>query len=112
MIKRENVDNGIARQGDVLVVPAALIGESLPANAKKVKPVLAYGEVTGHSHVVVGDTAECLADEETGLTDYIRAQTETPFIHDEHDKLPIRQGDNCVYRQEEYVDGALQTVKD
>lgn len=111
MVKRNN-GNGIARQGDVLVVPATFLGSALPESPKPVRPVLAYGEVTGHSHVVVGDTAQCFADEETGLPDYIRASTETPFIHDEHAELPIMKGDNFVYRQKEFVDGAVRNVAD
>lgn len=112
MIKRGNVDNGIARQGDVLVIPAKTLGRSLPETAKNVKPILAYGEVTGHSHQVIGDTAQCFADDEKGLPDYIRAEEDTKFMHDEHSVLPIQKGDSFVYRQKEFVDGAIQNVRD
>lgn len=44
--------NQIVRQGDVLLVPVKAIPEGTKSAMEKGRAVLAYGEVTGHAHVI------------------------------------------------------------
>ena len=96
-----------ARQGDVFV--EAFKGE-LPADAKRVardkgRVVLAYGEVTTHSHSISSPSAtlwEC-AD---GAR-YLEAKRSCSLSHEEHDAIKIPIGLHIVTIQREHVPGEL-----
>lgn len=108
MIHRKN-GSGIIRQGDVLIKPI----DKIPSTAKLVKNnILAYGEVTGHSHKIIGDGATCFADGDGELPDYVATSQDVKVAHDEHSALPIYRRENVVVRQSEFVDGAIKNVRD
>lgn len=127
----------ILRQGDVLLVA---VGASLPPGCKRAKRdggrvVLAYGEVTGHSHaiaeadailMVMDDQAEMAAAARAllasvGLTTEIRDEEvvgvlDTPaggtLLHEEHAAIALDAPHYVVLRQREYAPEAIRTVAD
>lgn len=93
------------RQGDVLIVPV----EEIPGGATKVRRdrgriVLAYGEVTGHAHVIASREAELL--ETADLQDrFLRVLAEggVALRHEEHGTITLPRGEYVVRRQREYM---------
>lgn len=93
-----------ARQGDIFFEQV-----SGPPKGKKLKkkddPILAYGELTGHSHKVISPTMEemeMIVDENGDI--YAKSMTQEIRIgHDEHD-LVIAPPNTwiCITRQREY----------
>lgn len=91
-----------ARQGDIFfetVSKPPSKGEKLGNN------VLAYGEVTGHSHRVISPSMEQLdsvVDEQGDI--YVRCLTGPITIgHDEHDQVELPAKEWCrITRQREY----------
>ena len=104
------------RQGDVYVTPI----KAIPAGAEKMERdaryngvVLAYGEVTGHAHVI----------REKGVTMFRDAKLNETFLdipaggpvalkHDEHETIEIPAGKYKVVRQVEYTPEAIRNVAD
>jgi hypothetical protein len=118
---------GQYRQGDVLIQEVSLDKINL-AEAKEVardeygRIVLAYGEATGHAHVVVDPAVVMLAfnDEQ-----YLYNPDKTPFElrhelpggqptgdHDWINVKPATSGLFKVVRQREYTPQAFRTVMD
>jgi len=88
----------VYRQGDVSI----LVLDKLPKRAKQVKgePILARGEVTGHTHRMVEGKVRLY--QMAGLL-YLRVLTETAKLyHEEHQEIVLPQGDYQVNRQREY----------
>lgn len=95
-----------ARQGDIFFQKSG----SLPSTAKKRNErgeiVLAYGEVTGHSHRV-SNWKNCDMATDTNGDIYVRSKTNEPIniVHDEHGEITL-DGSNgewfCISRQREY----------
>jgi hypothetical protein len=83
------------RQGDLLFDEV----RKIPKEAKKSESrVLAYGEVTGHSHTLVGDYTRF--DAEDGA--YVRSGG-CEVVHNEHEAIPLESGRSFrVSRQREY----------
>lgn len=99
----------IFRQGDVLLVQV----EKLP-NGKKSendrdaqgRPVIAYGEKTGHSHVV--ELAEAKEDIAitwitVGKERYLQSQAQMLLKHDEHRTLVLPEGAYKAVQQQRYT---------
>lgn len=90
-----------ARQGDIFFQAV----NKLPSKGlkKKTDNILAYGEVTGHSHQITTAISDCesFVDEQGDI--FIRSATEIKVGHDEHSTitLPANQW-ICVSRQREY----------
>lgn len=85
-----------ARQGDLY-----LDRKDLPANLKpRNSRVLAYGEVTGHSHKVREETVQTFVDAQGNIW----VQSEKPFHldHDTHGSIMFDPGTYCLTRQREY----------
>ncbi len=84
------------RQGDVILLPVSEItGKKLP------HLTLAEGEVTGHSHRISDGDAE-LYDLDGTL--YLRIVSKKATLsHEEHEALPIPQGNWIVRIQREYA---------
>lgn len=109
------------RQGDVLIMAT----EKAPENKFKVegKGVLAFGEVTGHSHQVAGRNKSAVTswmdtDPKAGglamLAEKLSVKGSAPaeVTHEEHGTIPLPPGNYDVYRQQEYAPGELRNVAD
>ena len=101
------------RQGDVLVMPV----EEIPTGLKKVpldggRLILAYGEATGHAHVVEGEAELLAADVEEMEERFLRVEREAQLVHDEHDAIVLPPGDYAVVGQREYSPEEIRRVAD
>ena len=85
-MKNEIQQNKNIRQGDVFLLKI----DALPDGTKTKDNVLAFGEITGHKHQVIGATV--LTD---GSTQYVEVETEAELVHEEHAKHQLKKG---VYR--------------
>jgi hypothetical protein len=85
------------QQGDVLMFPT-----EIPMGAKKdiETGILAVGEVTGHAHRIKNKKTAILFL--IGTTMYLRALQKTEIIHEEHDLIPLPQGDYRIDFVREY----------
>jgi hypothetical protein len=104
------------RQGDVYLVKLTdkemleLSGKTL----EEIKPedgkcVLAYGEVTGHSHYVPSSDAVMFEyNEET----YLKVTTPTQLRHQEHDPIALDIGIYKRIQQVEYTPERIRNVMD
>lgn len=114
---------GLIRQGDVILIPTS---KKPSARAKVVldngRTILAYGEVTGHSHEVV-----TVAPPATDATDDVPAQqlfeepdgsrilvlkTPCALTHQEHDRADLPIGSFRVVRQCEWDAEQIRRVAD
>jgi hypothetical protein len=126
----------ILRQGDVLLV--AVLGGLHRATAvarDNGRVVLAYGEVTGHSHAIAEPTSRLMVLDhrtemaeaarallaEVGLTTEIRDEDvvgllEVPvpaeLLHEEHGAIELTAERYVVLRQKEYSPEAIRQVLD
>lgn len=94
-------NNGQARQGDIFFKKV----ESPPKKGKKqLTNILAYGEVTGHTHKVVSPSiskCDSVVDENGDI--YIKSKTEIVVDHDEHGTITLEPNVwFCISRQREY----------
>ena len=101
-----------ARQGDVLIREVAEVPEGakmLPRDRGRV--VLAYGEVTGHAHVIAERDAELLSV--SGQVDrWLRVRSQAVLAHEEHAAIAIAPGTYRVSIQREWSDQDAQRVLD
>ena len=99
------------RQGDVLVWPVQKIPGSAAAGARdNGKIVLAYGEVTGHSHSIAEASTELLEYEGAR---YLRVPTEGAKLkHEEHGTIALAPGEYRIVTQREYTPKAIVNVLD
>jgi len=93
-----------ARQGDIFF--KSVRKEQLPQNLKKKNDnILAYGEVTGHSHKIMSPSIaemESFVDE-NGDIYVLSPNSDIRIGHDEHDVIVLPQNEwVCVSRQREY----------
>lgn len=99
-----------ARQGDVFLSAV----DAIPAEAQKQKGgTLAYGEVTGHSHVIDDlEQAEVLVTPEGEM--YVRVHGErVALLHQEHGPIEVPKGDyRVVIQREETPDQVIRDVAD
>lgn len=108
--------HGLIRQGDVLIVPVT----NVPKSAKRVKRdqgrvVLAYGEVTGHAHVILHPDVTLVSQgeaDELRMWMTITAPEPVELTHEEHDTLLVPPGNYEVRRQREYAPEAPVWVAD
>jgi len=105
----------VFRQGDVLITRI----ESLPEGLSKVdRAILAFGEVTGHSHTIHrGATAFSLKPQnqvdELTTADYLQVDELIASVtHEEHIAVQLPKGTYKVLRQVEYTPAALVNVRD
>jgi hypothetical protein len=96
------------RHGDVLVSETA----EIPAEAKKqTHPVLAEGEMTGHSHRIAEPGAAELY--QLGSDIYLRiVAPAATLIHQEHGPITLSTGTYRVWRQREYSPSEIRVVRD
>ena len=92
------------RQGDLLfqtITKAEFDG--MRSEAKPyTSPVMAYGEVTGHSHAIADtlDGVDMLVDKNGDI--YLSSTKEITIDHEEHGAITLPPGEHRVTRQEEY----------
>jgi hypothetical protein len=96
------------RHGDVMINQI----DTLPDNAKKRgNVILAYGEITGHSHRI----ADPHSAETFELDGQIYLKVTAPkalLIHEEHATIELPQGIYRVWQQREYTPGEIRRVYD
>lgn len=100
----------IIRQGDV----ALLLIEKIPSTAQKQEGlcILAYGEVTGHSHQV-SRGAEIWVDVNDLGRRYLKVLDNTSLDHEEHGYALLSPGKNYeIIIQREYHPIAIRSVVD
>jgi hypothetical protein len=103
----------IYRQGDVLI--QRIPGNKLPPKYKAVEPdknkgvVLAYGEVTGHAHVLPVAKCTLYAWEGDRL---LHIKEAAALTHEEHAPIPLIPGVYRVIQQREYHEEAPRNVAD
>lgn len=93
------------RQGDVLIFEK----EVLPKQKGKLKEdkIVAYGEVTGHKHQLIGGELY----ENEGVM-YLKADAETSIVHEEHGTIKLPKGNYEIIIQREYDEQAWRNVAD
>lgn len=90
--------------------------EKLPKGLKEVKHsgsfVLAYGEVTGHKHVISGAGLQIFQDDK-GRT-YIKVPQKAEVTHEEHRKIEILPGlyEQKQEREFDYFSNSVRRVVD
>lgn len=100
-----------ARQGDVFLQRV----DEIPAKAKKAprdrgKVVLAYGEVTGHSHAFGSRAVNLFRCE---AESFISVGPGGALLkHEEHAPIKVPEGKYRVVIQREYTEGRIQNVAD
>ena len=83
------------RQGDVLLIRT----EKLPEGLKAKDNILAYGEVTGHHHKLMGGARVYLT---TNGQQVVQVVKPTQLVHEEHGQIEIPEGIYEVRIQREY----------
>lgn len=94
------------RHGDVCIVPTKdeIRGE------KQLKPVLALGEVTGHSHRIEEGVAEVF---KYNKKTYLKVISEYALLrHEEHKEIKLPQGDYEFWIQKEWQEDGWHKVLD
>lgn len=96
------------RHGDVLIAPVAAIPA---AAAKRTAPVLAHGEVTGHSHRLAEPQAAEYWEYDGVIFMQIVTENAT-LIHEEHQPITLPRGTYRVWQQREYTPQEIRRVVD
>ena len=102
------------RQGDVLIVRDETPGEDrvpVPRD-RRGRMVLAYGEATGHAHVVGGPGLTLTAEPDDPERMWIDVPRHGRITHEEHGPISLPAGRYRVIRQREYIPGAWRPVAD
>ena len=108
----------ILRQGDVLLMRTKKTpSKTATAIHDHGRIILAYGEVTGHAHEVIGvDNADpvpamALFEEPNG-TRLLVIRRDALLRHEEHDRIDLAPGHYEVIRQREYEPAGIRNVAD
>jgi hypothetical protein len=96
------------RHGDVLIDGVPTIP---PGCRPRSDQVLAYGEMTGHSHRVEPADAARLYEHESGLYLEVTGEGAT-VVHEEHGPIALGAGCYRVWRQREYTPREIRVVLD
>lgn len=94
----------IYRQGDVLLIRTeTVLPDVIAVPRDHGRLVLAYGEVTGHSHAIVEPDAELLATPTGDAADrWLRVPTGARLTHEEHATISLPPGTYIVRTQVQY----------
>lgn len=93
------------RQGDILIIEASAVPLAAQLTQNR---VIAYGESTGHAHVVEGDVT--LFGDTT--VQWIVSNVPFRVIHDEHTAVDVPAGTFRVIRQREYSPDRIRNIAD
>lgn len=99
----------MARQGDVLIVGVPAVPQGLkPRPRTNGRVVLAEGEATGHHHAIAdtieAPTAAIFDDPNDASGFFLRVESPTGLVHEEHARVELPAGDYKVIRQREWTD--------
>lgn len=105
------------RQGDVYVRPVKARTRNGKAVLDQGRVILAYGEVTGHAHEVVGveteiETPPAQLFEEPDGRRFLFVDRPCTLTHQEHGPIALAPGCYEVIRQREYAPDAIRNVAD
>lgn len=102
----------VYRQGDVLIMEVEKLPEEelKPVPPDKGRNILAYGEVTGHSHALM--EKDCTLTETKAGARYLSVPVEAPLRHEEHDTINIPAGIYRIIQQVEYQKEFIRPVVD
>lgn len=93
------------RQGDVLLIRVgSLPASTAPIERDRGRLVLAYGEVTGHAHVIDAPPAEATLLTAQEERRFLALVADAPLIHEEHGRIDVPAGIYEVRIQEEWTD--------
>lgn len=99
------------RQGDIAIIAAEIpTGEAKPIDRENGLIILAYGEVTGHSHSIAAPIEVKWIEVEGER--YIDSEHPLEVKHQEHDTITLPAGKFRVIRQREYQPDAIRPVFD
>ena len=98
------------RQGDVLLIPVSILPVGTVQVEKGDVIILAFGEATGHRHVIT-DTTTMVFRGPTGDV-FIDVTEHTEVSHQEHTAIALPPGKYRVIRQREYTPEAIRNVAD
>ena len=102
----------IVRQGDVLIYPVENFPENVEISGRADSKVLAYGEVTGHSHRFDDDAGVVVLEAPDGDR-FLDVQTASELHHEEHGTAIIEPGRYIVEIQRQYTpEGLIKKVTD
>lgn len=107
---------GQYRQGDVLMMDidekllAADLGDEVPKDQGKT--VLAYGEVTGHSHAISVKSAAHFKAKSSALKTYLRLVEPVSLRHEEHGEIPIKEKTKEISIQRQWTTERIKPVVD
>lgn len=105
----------IYRQGDVLLIPVDTIPEGAKPVARDTRGrlVLAEGEVTGHAHAILDETAELVtADEAAELYLLVHGTDPVDLLHEEHATIQVPPGQYERRILREYAPEEIRQVAD
>lgn len=95
----------LVRQGDVLLVPVeALPEDATEAPRDKGRLVLAYGEVTGHAHVIDAPPETATLFTTADNARFLRILAVSDLVHEEHGTVTVEPGIYRLPPQVEYND--------
>jgi hypothetical protein len=99
------------RHGDIMIGAV----DKLPPEAvvRQGAPVLAWGEVTGHSHRIEDPAAATFFT--TGGIDggyFVVSVEKVRLVHEEHGPITLPRGTYRFWHQREYTPGAIRRVVD
>ena len=106
------MDQQLIRQGDVALVPVAALPEGLREVPRdRGRLVLAYGEVTGHAHVIDAPAEATLLTTEEGER-FLRivGSEHVMLVHEEHSAIAVAPGLYRLPPQVEWSD-AMEPVR-
>lgn len=113
--KKMNKINGQYRQGDVLIEEAS-IPENVVKEDGRNGVILAYGEATGHSHVLEEEAGEIYLTSTPAKDLDIKflkvRESNKRIVHQEHSPIPTKKRGYKITRQREYTPAAIQSVRD
>ena len=109
------------RQGDVMLITI----NEIPKDARKSNDkqiILAYGEITGHAHVMLTEKGNDVVAYKNGEDLYLSVFANALLKHGElekiktskgdHDRIQILPGNYQVIRQREYTPERIRRVED
>lgn len=102
----------MARQGDLLIERIHAIPTTTASLVERARDdgrlILAYGEVTGHSHQIAdtidAPSAAIYDDPSDPGAFFLRVASATGLVHDEHARIDLAPGEYRVTRQREFTD--------